>query len=82
MKEISVVIFIPMIQYNYFFHILLPKNNQVLCITEPGRDDTASRGVLWWAGVELAPPLPRQGLLAKVWETHQKKEQQQISGDY
>ncbi|XP_033610331.1 uncharacterized protein LOC111871884 isoform X3 [Cryptotermes secundus] len=47
---------------------------------EPGRDDTDSREVLWWDGVELAQPPPRQGLLAKVWETHQKKERQQISG--
>ncbi|KDR11511.1 uncharacterized protein KIAA1841 homolog isoform X1 [Zootermopsis nevadensis] len=46
---------------------------------EPGRDEGVSREVLWLDGIELAPPRPRQGLLAKIWETHQKKEQY-ISG--
>lgn len=49
---------------------------------EPRRDETVSREVLWWDGIELAPPRPRQGLLAKIWETYQKKEQQNIFGDY
>jgi hypothetical protein len=63
--------------------IIVPKKTiRFFIILEPGRDDTASREVLWWEGVELAPPPPRQGLLAKLWETHQKKEGQQISGDY
>jgi hypothetical protein len=53
-----------------------------LKILEPGKDEPVSREVLWWDGIELAPPRPRQGLLSKKWETHQKKEQQHISGDY
>jgi hypothetical protein len=69
-------------EFLLFVVFVFPKNNHVLFIIEPGRDDTASREALWWDGVELAPPLPRQGLLAKVWEAHQKKEQQQTSGDY
>jgi hypothetical protein len=64
------------------FYILFLKKISFFVIKEPGREDTVSREVLWWDGVELAPPLPRQGLLAKLWETHQKKEQQQMSGDY
>jgi P pilus assembly chaperone PapD len=53
-----------------------------LKIIEPGKDEPVSREVLWWDGIELAPPRPKQGLLSKKWETHQKKEQQRISGDY
>jgi len=53
-----------------------------LKIIEPGKDEPVSREVLWWDGIELAPPRPKQGLISKKWETHQKKEQQRISGDY
>ena len=48
---------------------------------ENGKGETVSREVLWWDGIELAPPRPRRGLLAKMWETHQKKEQQRIAGE-
>ncbi|XP_069683733.1 SANT and BTB domain regulator of class switch recombination [Periplaneta americana] len=43
---------------------------------DPTRNENISKEVLWWEGIELAPPRPRQGLLAKIWESHQKKEQQ------
>ncbi|PSN50899.1 hypothetical protein C0J52_05356 [Blattella germanica] len=46
---------------------------------ESGRGENVNREALWWEGLELAPPRPRQGLLAKMWESHQKKEQQRQS---
>ncbi|XP_067015408.1 SANT and BTB domain regulator of class switch recombination [Anabrus simplex] len=30
--------------------------------------ELSSRELLWWEGLEIAPPLPRQGLLSKMWE--------------
>jgi hypothetical protein len=60
---------------------LIYYKKSLFVLTEPGREKAVSREVLWWDGIELAPPRPRQGFLAKIWETHQKKEQY-LSGEY
>ncbi|GLH12034.1 Uncharacterized protein GBIM_16705, partial [Gryllus bimaculatus] len=37
---------------------------------------TSNREILWWEGMELAPPRPRLGLLCRLWDTQNKESNQ------
>lgn len=41
---------------------------------ENGDKKSPCKDPLWWDGLELVPPRPKLGLLAKIWDHVMKKE--------